>query len=1425
MVEVNFRLFDPTQKTYFKRNYSKALESIVPTVYMLKDFEVSGLELDPLDEILKTHLLAAENISTLLPISATPNFAAINTISGISPFFVKQNQLTRVSPFTFERDILDPLGFQMEAFETSGEWRNYLESDLLPSIRLNDFTRTIPTPSGLTQVSSAYGFTGSALHEYYINSLGWFYLLNTSAVSPGSYNPSSYVLDKFSELFIGKSVDTQDGIVGFEEYLWRNYPTLPSVSSLGLIPPNYLSGTEQYTSGTQELDRLKTLLTVLYSRGFADNKDFKVKETFEDYITLGSFSPAEENAGPFNKLLRVLGYVYQDLNSSVEKLESLYEIDTCPEEFLPHLSQLIGWDLIGSDSSRWRSQIKNALRIYKSKGTTKSTQLALTTLFGDTGFSLSSSMYELHESYVPFLVYYLIATGSPYFNKAGYKEDPFELWTPELALAKGVTYSDTNGTQIDYSTSSMDSNIRRCVDKVIRDVWTAHSQNFVLGNTTFPTPGSEQADQFKFFYRDRVYDIPPFEEIRYYEKAQITEPVLDTLYSSLYNLDVSADYITHFIKYVGEHTVSSVDNISVGNSFVMFTSGFQEPFNFTAILNDISNTKSEYLSLWNAKSSHFDLHLSANATNFSKKVSNPDTSLGITDALLSLNKTIPAHAIPRVKIFLEIFDDVSNFLYACPRPMLIHKDIVLSSTVVNAWDASGVNMGEFYSELGLGHGLSATNISRPFVNSVTDMIMDGAQGDTTKGAYVPRNNLRRRNLYQEIPRNGVFDRTGFNMPNSYAPSTFDPFGGASGVGSLTLGYNYSGCDFQTPFTDGRVSSLHPVWHSCETSSSHRRYFGIDSSTTFPWRGALAVTATLAQGGCLDYVRREELPEIMRVMHRTKEKDAYKAAYLNFKDVSADWQTSNTWMDPVQSLANSAYNGVSSWYQYADYTFGSGVHEAYNRYAREFGRHGTAPYLVSGFDAHGGRSIFSHIYGPLLYNGKFTKDGSGTEFIASSLTQTNYQGIGYTDLSALGAQVSAGSCTDQLVYGWPGACTRGEIRYPHALSGIEYCYYVNQYNNATPNGAPPESMPRYQTYRTTPKYARENPNINPFLTNKGLLDVHVSGTSTFSNWGHLRFDLNPYGSSETSGNRLIPDHDYEVRIKIAKCSPGATSVNTSLYTHIHTMPESKMFWSWQSRSDRHIRRDHWPKTWRYSDEYSNGEWVACSGFDQIRPLGDAGPGDDFQYGVQNSLAVRAKSIPTVINTTIDQLEEDNFTEIIIPFNTRNTQFRKSGDFMTKPIGYEPAMVHRNDQHYVMEILIPANQGIDHHFVFENISIIDKTLETTTLDEFSVEYVKDDGSIFSKDVTRTGVDDYRIIFKYMNNLATSSLGDGYGCRIAADTSSVFETSGGSRLNYRYHPKWGFYQLHQAAPDTGTWTTTPTNYNTVDFKEGSSPQENSS
>ena len=189
-----------------------------------------------------------------------------------------------------------------------------------------------------------------------------------------------------------------------------------------------------------------------------------------------------------------------------------------------------------------------------------------------------------------------------------------------------------------------------------------------------------------------------------------------------------------------------------------------------------------------------------------------------------------------------------------------------------------------------------------------------------------------------------------------------------------------------------------------------------------------------------------------------------------------------------------------------------------------------------------------------------------------------------------------------------------------------------------------------------------------------------------------------------------------------------------------------------------------------------------------------------------------TVPQASPVAITNLEETDFQTISLKFNTHNKQTRLSSNFKSYPKEYQPAFLHRTDQHYVVEVLFEAPYEGDSRYIIPEVTIIDKTLAETALDEFTISYTDDIGELHSKKITRTGLDDYRGIFKYMNTLAASSLGRGFGTRIAADSSGIFEASGGSRLNYRYHPKWD--------PDTkASYTSSPAGlYTLVDFKEGS-------
>ena len=154
-----------SKKKYTSRNYAKALELIIPHTYINEDISLSGHGIDLIDQVLNSHLNIIANFREILDVSATPSgLVNIRNVSGIAPYFVKQNNLTDINSYDFENKILHPLGHSMHDYASSAAFESFLSGTLLPKIRLND-------PSLYENTSAASGDWGtdsnaSSVHEY-----------------------------------------------------------------------------------------------------------------------------------------------------------------------------------------------------------------------------------------------------------------------------------------------------------------------------------------------------------------------------------------------------------------------------------------------------------------------------------------------------------------------------------------------------------------------------------------------------------------------------------------------------------------------------------------------------------------------------------------------------------------------------------------------------------------------------------------------------------------------------------------------------------------------------------------------------------------------------------------------------------------------------------------------------------------------------------------------------------------------------------------------------------------------------------------------------------------------------------------------------------------------------------------------------------
>ena len=259
--------YNYTPRKYNKSNFVDIVELITPDVYQTEDLKLSGTELNPLSQVINSNIRTAANFSEVIALSAVAGTqtANLNNISGISQYFVKQNKLTKITPYSFETKVLIPLSTTLANYDTSAEFNSYLSGTLLAMIIpaggvKNQLNAHITTLSSMTGNAAP-----SSVHNYLVDNLGWMYFLNTSALGGLNYSPSSYVLSSLNSLYLGHSIETVDGIKGLTEYLWRNYATCSVFVKNQMIPADFVSSTADsitetsagtvpiYTSGIQKL--------------------------------------------------------------------------------------------------------------------------------------------------------------------------------------------------------------------------------------------------------------------------------------------------------------------------------------------------------------------------------------------------------------------------------------------------------------------------------------------------------------------------------------------------------------------------------------------------------------------------------------------------------------------------------------------------------------------------------------------------------------------------------------------------------------------------------------------------------------------------------------------------------------------------------------------------------------------------------------------------------------------------------------------------------------------------------------------------------------------------------------------------------------------------------------------------------------------
>jgi len=1316
-------------KNYHKHNYFDAFKYFVPSYVYQDDRDHTPKADDLADVIVNSNIVLANGISNVIDVSSINDTVSENldNISGIGPYFVKQNKLTDITTKDFEVKILNALGKSFSDYETFESFSSYITDSLLPTINLNN-----PASFSSTDTSNS--------HNYLISNISWLYFLNTTGTH---YDSSSYVADLIvNKLFKGKKVTTADGIKGLMEYVWKNELT-------SYYPSTYFaSGVRADLSGTQQLDKLKTWIDVLYSPLFADESDFRVRDKLEIFVDNGITSTRKVEDGPFARFMRALSFLAYDIDNLSERITTNYDLEDCPDDYLPLLAKLIGWDLFGVDPDKWRLQLRNATQIYKSVGTKKSIQFALNTIFPKDQFPIQNSLVELWESYVPYLIYYALATESSYFKD-------FTTWTPQLAFDMSVS---------GYSISSMDDNLQRATDRIIEETYIKFPERFNIPNL-----------ENGFYYRGNTHSIPPYEEYPYYVNVELTKEMIDFISDRLACFGVRNQFAIDVSGYLTEYGLDSNDEPRDG-SWLLFTSGYNDPPNYSRMILESNSNLIDYLSLWSGKSSHFKLAVDASAYDFTKRgLITVDTGDAVSVASEMIRKFAPAHSIPLVS--LQVSGDYDTALLDDPNflPLVMFN---LEEAEVAANDnywLSGLSVNSYMRDVRTDGTPLSRDDSKSSVSKRISTTAMRAGGTATVAGTIERRSLRRRNLQNIMPFHGFYDRTGFNMP-----TTFEMDATLSG---LPLGLVPSSTTF-TPVSS--YINLPPVWKQCETLSSKNTYNGYDVSNTMAARGRAFYTSSVTND-------RGKLSDIYAAMHRIQERfkiDKYQAengkafverevARLRALNVSEEelkqlesyieqlvlcpgWH----WTNGANEKSNNGVEGYSfpsNVNDYYNFEFGRDLHNLYRIYVEQFDQHRLTPAELE-FD---GPNILSHTFGPLLFNHDFDLLG-GTTDISNIITSS----IG--DVKELKTGVSpfvtpiafaASAATDMYV-------ENPELVYSSLVSGVDLIH-----TSAVDDGSV------FSVFRVDSSARKEGD--DPYMFDRTFILTKAGLDST----PRVRMDISKWDTSVNKSldrNFLLPEHDYQLNLKaLVADDTGRDLGGRTVGIWVHTKPEDGQMWSFVPSSNPHTPGGEWLHS------KPTGDWVQHSAI----PTRD-GLIKEYSHlytiPIETKLAVEPESpfkcldvVAGEIKSPVTKLREKDFKSLELKFNTRNRTLLESVQY-----SLNVGNLHRKNQEYVVEIfLIPGQDRSDQFLLFDEVNIKDLTMKKMSeryilgpkvnpLVELTPQSYK--GIEYRSELSK---EDLLAVFKYFNVLAGKDRDTSLSSRDKVKTEAIMGNDGGSKLTYRY------------------------------------------
>ncbi len=873
--------------------------------------------------------------------------------------------------------------------------------------------------------------------------------------------------------------------------------------------------------------------------------------------------------------------------------------------------------------------------------------------------------------------------------------------------------------------------------------------------------------QFFYNYRGKLnYPLPPFEEIKYYKDSTVTQPMVNLLVDRLKCFKVDPDFADYLGQYISDAAVDTETNIGSLNEWLMFFSGVQVPQNFDSVMTSVSDYERNLLPLFNGKSSHLFIDFDAADFDFAKNTFEADSKYALYEAARTSREFSPAHAITRVNLNASAEDsftnsDSSSVVLGFDKDDTREK--YSSNSILSNFESDGVEIsfatGGGDDNRGSDDGRGGLNtFKRGSVRSITGPYLSGTT--TIAPATVPRRALRRRNYKYVLPKEGYYDRTGFNAPNAYDASVLEN-SLPNSLGELTLGYVASAGKF-FPVKD----PINPsgVWDICEGYNSTKTFSGVDSSTTFPYRGLYSITSVEDK-----YFDRGQVPKIYVTMHEMLEQKALDYAQQEITSASSSFVNDDYWKNNAQSFANLAIaSGLvfNSREDYDNFSFGVGPHKLFKDFKKYFNEP-LSPKVTN----ETGPGIISHVFASGLYNCDLSLGASlKDELVASSVIDSsaiNVSSVWFAGATGTTTAVDQDDSVVPLTGTYADGSFNAEFRNAEILSGIEFCDI---------SGAP--SANEFRVFNLDKSFAvdgKEN-----YLINNPVIKCKSTGGLP-----RLRFDLSSYGPRR---NYFIKDHKFklDVRALVAEeRSPGLGGGSIGVW--IHTQPRNGYFWTWTP----------------------NGKWSPMKSEQlSIQKVLDIShkymfPNElpeetDKEYCLNNILETSSSNDVLTLNN----IKKDFFKEFTVEFDTRN--FTENNNFeyldiipLPEEFYRELGQVHRDDTNYIVEIFFLPTSNQNKYLLIDHVKLQDKTARdragigtghgVATKNIPLTPFVKEDKLEFNKSQLLD-------VLKFYNSLIgeeQSQYTTVFSSRDAALTSGIMELSGGSRLSYRVQPEWGTFQ----------------------------------